>query len=164
MMRYRDGRAWMTNVALGLLGVGLTLLARQFVQEYDHFWLGFNGTSELSAILYVAAVAIVLTQPVNRATLWLVLGFAVAMRAMTVFADPFTSSDIYRYVWDGIVQHAHINPYRYVPGNPVLTFLRKPNQEIFDNINRRDYARTIYPPVAQMIYWAGTFFRRPCRR
>jgi len=154
----REGRAWMTNVALCLLGVGLTLLARQFVQEYDHFWLGFNGTSELSAILYVAAVAIVLTQPVNRATLWIVLGFAVAMRAMTVFADPFTSSDIYRYVWDGIVQHAHINPYRYVPGNAALTFLRAPHQEIFDNINRRDYARTIYPPAAQMVYWAVTFF------
>ncbi len=100
-----------------------------------------------------------MTQPVDRATFAIVIGFAVAMRAMTVFADPFTSSDIYRYVWDGIVQHAHINPYRYVPGNPVLTFLRKPNQEIFDNINRRDYARTIYPPVAQMIYlWAVTFF------
>ncbi len=148
----------MTNAALCLIGVGLTLLARQFVQEYDHFWLGFNGTSELSAILYVAAVAIVMTQPANRATLWIVLGFAVAMRAMTVFADPFTSSDIYRYVWDGIVQHAHINPYRYVPGNAALTFLRAPHQEIFDNINRRDYARTIYPPVAQIIYWAVTFF------
>jgi alpha-1,6-mannosyltransferase len=148
----------MTNAALCLIGVGLTLLARQFVQEYDHFWLGFNGVSELSAILYIAAVAIVMAQPANRATLWIVLGFAVAMRAMTVFADSFTSSDIYRYVWDGIVQHAHINPYRYVPGNAALTFLRAPHQEIFDNINRRDYARTIYPPVAQIIYWAVTFF------
>ncbi len=154
----REGRAWMTNMALCLIGVGLTLLARQFVQEYDHFRLGFNGVSKLSAVLYVAAVVIVLTQPVNRATLAIVLGFAVAMRAMTVFADPFTSSDIYRYVWDGIVQHAHINPYRYVPGDPALMLLQKSNQNIFENINRRDYARTIYPPVAQIIYWAVTFF------
>ena len=30
--------------------------------------------------------------------------------------DPLLSSDIYRYVWDGKVQAAGINPYRYVPG------------------------------------------------
>ena len=156
--RLRDGRSWMTNAVLCLLGVGMTLLARQFVAENSRFWLGFNGVSELSALLYVAAIVVVLTQPVDRATVWIVLGFAVAMRVMTVFAEPFSSSDIYRYVWDGIVQHAHINPYRYVPGDAALTFLRAPHQEVFDNINRRDYARTIYPPVAQMIYYCATLF------
>ena len=45
-----------------------------------------------------------------------------------------------------------------MPGDPVLSALRAPNQEIFDNINRRDYARTIYPPVAQIVYWAITWF------
>jgi alpha-1,6-mannosyltransferase len=105
------------------------------------------------------ADAVVLTQPVNRATWGMVLGFAVALQMMTLFADPFQSSDIYRYVWDGVVQHAHVNPYRYVPGDAALAFLRAPdNQDIYDNINRRDYAVTIYPPVAQMIYWLVTWF------
>jgi len=151
-------RAWLTNVALIGLGCGLVWLARQFVVEHTHFAMGFSGVSERSAVLYVAAVAIVLTQPVNRWTLWIAIAFAVAMRAMTLFAEPFLSSDIYRYVWDGIVQHAAVNPYRYVPGDAALTFLRAPHRQVFDNINRRDYAHTIYPPVAQMIYWAGTFF------
>jgi alpha-1,6-mannosyltransferase len=154
----RVGRAWMTNAALCLIGAGLVMLSRQFVIENDHFVMGFSGVSGWSAWLYVAAVIVVLTQPVNRATVWIVLGFAVAMRAMTVFAEPFLSSDIYRYVWDGVVQHAHVNPYRYMPGDKALTFLRAPNQDVFDNINRRDYARTIYPPVAQMVYWGVTFF------
>jgi alpha-1,6-mannosyltransferase len=149
---------WMTNALLCLLGVGLVGLAWQYEQEHVHFWIGFNGVSAWAALLYLVAAAIVLTQRGNRATLWIVLGFAVAMRAMTVFAVPFSSSDIYRYVWDGIVQHAHINPYRYVPGNKALTFLRAPHQYVFDNINRRDYAHTIYPPVAQMIYYCVTFF------
>ncbi len=70
------------------------------------------------------------------------------------------SSDVYRYAWDGVVQHAHINPYRYVPGNPVLTFLREPNQDLFDSMNRRDYAHTIYPPVAQMIFYCVTWIER----
>jgi rSAM/selenodomain-associated transferase 1 len=151
-------RGWVTNALLCVIGVGLVWLARQFVIEDDHFVLGFSGVSGRAAWLFVAAVIVVMTQPVNRATIWIVLGFAVAMRAMTLFAEPFLSSDIYRYVWDGIVQHAHVNPYRYVPGDAALSFLRAPHQEIFDNINRRDYARTIYPPVAQMVYWAVTLF------
>jgi alpha-1,6-mannosyltransferase len=151
-------RGWVTNVLLCLLGVGLVWLARQFVIEDDHFVLGFSGVSGRAAWLFVAAVIVVLTQPVNRATLWIVLGFAVAMRMMTLFADTFLSSDIYRYVWDGIVQHAHVNPYRYVPGDPALHYLVAPNSDVFELINRRDYARTIYPPVAQMIYYAVTLF------
>ena len=39
-------------------------------------------------------------------------------------APPFLSSDIYRYVWDGQVQAAGINPYRYVPADPALAGLR----------------------------------------
>jgi hypothetical protein len=139
----------------------LLLLTREYVWEYGgagHYVIGASGCSGWSVWLYVAAVVVVLTQPVNRATIWIVLGFAVAMRAVIVFADPFSSSDIYRYVWDGVVQHAHVNPYRYVPGDPALSWLRAPNQDVFDNINRRDYAHTIYPPVAQMIYWLVTFF------
>ena len=154
-------RPWLTNAVLCGLGFGLLLLTREYVWEYGgagHYVIGASGCSGWSVWLYVAAVVVVLTQPVNRATIWIVLGFAVAMRAVIVFADPFSSSDIYRYVWDGVVQHAHVNPYRYVPGDPALSWLRAPNQDVFDNINRRDYAHTIYPPVAQMIYWLVTFF------
>ena len=158
MTETHPARAWLTNAILCALGVGLLLMAKQFVSESDHFTIGFSGVSGWSAWMYVASVLVIVTQPFNRATLWIVLGFAVAFRLMTLFADPFLSSDIYRYVWDGIVQHAHVNPYRYVPGDPALAYLRKPNQDVFDMINRRDYARTIYPPVAQMIYAAVTFF------
>lgn len=156
--RWGDGDARITNAALCVLGVMLVLLAHQFVSEIDHFTIGFSYVSLLSVCAYLGAVLIVRTQPVDRATLRIVIGFAIAMHAMTYFTDPYLSSDIYRYVWDGIVQHAHISPYRYVPGNPILTYLRAPNQEIFDNINRRDYARTIYPPIAQMLYWLAVFF------
>ena len=158
----RAGRAWATNAALCLMGLTLVVLSRQFVSEGDHFTIGFDVCSELSAMVFVAAAVIVLTQPVNCATLWIVLGFALAMRMTTLFAEPFASSDMYRYVWDGIVQHAHISPYRYVPGNAALNFLHGPGQdgnaEIFQGINRRDYAVTIYPPVAQMVYWLATWF------
>ncbi len=156
--RWHEGDARVTNAALCLLGLALVVLTHQFVAEITRFRIGFSGVSLLSVFVYLGAVLLVRTQPINRTTLGIVIGFSVAMHAITYLCDPTLSSDIYRYVWDGIVQHAHVSPYRYVPGNPALIYLREPNQEIFDNINRRDYAPTIYPPVAQMIFWLATCF------
>ncbi len=78
------------------------------------------------------------------------LGFGVLMRAMILFAPP-NSTDVYRYVWDGRVQAHGISPYRYVPADPALAQLRDP--DIYPEINRKEYAPTIYPPAAQAVYF-----------
>lgn len=150
-------RPWQTNAALVLIGAGMFALSRQLVVEYHHYAIGYSGVSGCSAILYIVAVWLVLTQPINRLTFPIILTVAVACRVIPLFAEPHLSSDVYRYVWDGIVQHAHISPYRYIPGDEHLAFLRAPHQHIFDNINRRDYARTIYPPAAQLFFYLVTF-------
>ena len=155
---WHAGDARVTNATLVLLGLALVVLAHQFTLEMSHFVLGFDKVSLISVLVYFSAIMVVRTQPLNRATMGIVIGFSIPMFAVTYLTEPYLSSDIYRYVWDGMVQHHFINPYRYVPGNPALTFLRAPNQDIFDNINRRDYAPTIYPPVAQMLYWLATYF------
>jgi hypothetical protein len=149
-------RPWQTNAALLLIGTALFFLCRQLVSEYNQYTIGFSGVSGWSSILYLAAAFLILTQPVDRFTFPIILAVAIACRLAVLFSEPYLSSDIYRYVWDGIVQHAHISPYRYVPGDPVLQFLRAPNQDIFDNINRRDYAHTIYPPAAQALFYLIT--------
>ncbi len=89
-----------------------------------------------------------------RAGLILVLGLAIAMRLAIVGADPLLSTDIYRYVWDGRVQGAGINPYLFVPADPALAGLR--DTAIYPHINRADYAVTAYPPVAQMFFFGVT--------
>ncbi len=150
-------KAWQTNAALLAIGTALLLLTRQLISESDHFTIGNSGVSGWSVILYAAAVWLILTQPVDRYTFPIILTVAIACRLVTVFPEPFLSSDVYRYAWDGVVQHAHISPYRYVPGDKVLTFLREPNQDLFDNMNRRDYAHTIYPPAAQFLFYLITF-------
>jgi alpha-1,6-mannosyltransferase len=157
-LQWSVARPWQTNAALLLIGAGLFLLARQLVSEYDrHFTIGFSGVSGWSSILYLGAVFLILTQPVDRFTFPIILTVAVACRLATLFAEPYLSSDVYRYVWDGVVQHAHTSPYRYVPGDSALVFLRGPNQDVFDNINRRDYAHTIYPPAAQALFYLITW-------
>jgi alpha-1,6-mannosyltransferase len=158
LMRWHEGRAWLTNATLCALGIGSVGLAGQFIAEQRRFTIGFSGVSGWSDVLYVAAVLMVLTQPVNRWTLWIVLAFAVVMRGRVLSSRPFLSTDIYRYVWDGIVQHAHISPYRYVPGDRALVFLQERYPQIYEHINRKEYAHTIYPPVAQMVYWLATLF------
>lgn len=155
---WHDPRPWHTNAALLLIGLALFFLSRQFLAEYDIYRFGFDGVSAAMSILYLVACWLVLTRPVDRFTFPLIVTVACACRLAVLYSDPFLSSDIYRYVWDGVVQHAGINPYRFVPGDSALAFLREPNLEIYNNINRRDYAHTIYPPAAQAIFYLITLF------
>jgi alpha-1,6-mannosyltransferase len=83
-----------------------------------------------------------------------VLAVAALLRLAVLLAPPYLSDDINRYLWDGRVEAAGINPYWYVPADPHLAALR--DQTIFPNINRSDYARTIYPPVAEYVFFVGT--------
>ncbi len=104
--------------------------------------------------LYLAAAWLVWRNDLPRGALGVVLAIAVLMRLMTLLAPPYLSNDIHRYVWDGRVQGSGINPYRYVPVDEHLAFLR--DDTVFPNINRNNYAHTIYPPVAEMIFFMVT--------
>ena len=157
---WTDLKPWHLNAALIVFGCGLVGYTRQLIFEDARYIIGNAAVACCSMLLFLGAVAVFLIKPrnVDRWTFPIILTFAIACRVVTLFPDPFLSSDVYRYVWDGVVQHAHINPYRYVPGDPALTFLRAPNLDVFNSMNRRDYAHTIYPPAAQMIFYAITFF------
>ena len=75
---------------------------------------------------------------------------ATLLRLAFVFQTPALSGDVYRYIWDGRVINAGFNPYLHVPADPALTALRDPDQ--FYLIDKRDYAVTIYPPMAEAIF------------
>lgn len=106
-----------------------------------------------AGVLYAGAVWRVLR--VAGAALPAVLLLALAMRLLTFASPPLLSTDIYRYIWDGKVQAAGINPYLYVPAAPELTRLRDNGtgaEAIYPNINRAGFAPTIYPPAAQALF------------
>jgi hypothetical protein len=108
--------------------------------------------------LAAGGVALLATRLAERTrdarAFWLIVAVAVLLRAILLFVEPLLSSDIYRYVWDGRVQAAGVNPYRYFPAHEALASLR--DAAIYPNINRADYAVTIYPPVAQMFFFLAT--------
>jgi hypothetical protein len=112
---------------------------------------GFVLLACLQGVIYFAAVTLLL-RGAKTPRLSMILGVAVLLRLMVLVFPPFLSNDIFRYIWDGWVQLAGINPYRYIPDDPRLAFLR--DAAVFPNINRAAYAHTIYPPAAQ-IFFAG---------
>jgi len=133
-----------------LTGVGLW---RQHLYDTD----GFTILALVQGAFYLAAVALTWRGGLSRRALPGVLAVAAFMRLAVLLAPPYLSDDINRYVWDGRVEAAGVNPYRYVPADPHLAALR--DETIFSHINRADYAPTIYPPVAEYIFLLGTRWR-----
>ncbi|MFJ1566580.1 glycosyltransferase family 87 protein [Streptomyces erythrochromogenes] len=104
----------------------------------------------------------------------LVVAGAVAVTVTGLLGPPRTSTDSYRYAWDGRVQSAGVSPYDHPPQDPGLAQLREPwlfptgvacQGPDLAHIPPRDGLRhctrinrpavhTIYPPVAEAYFLA----------
>ena len=127
---------------IGVYGIGYGAALDQFV-----------ALTAVQGVIYLAAVAIVLRSRAEN-SLRLILTIALLLRMPALVTAPFLSNDIFRYIWDGWVQGAGINPYRYVPADPHLALLR--DAAVFPLINRAGYAHTIYPPAAEFCFAAAS--------
>lgn len=139
-----------------LAGTGAMLVVLTLVTPFAFETFGDNAFIALTiaaGLLTIAATRLAERAPLDR-TLWLIFALGIALRAYVLLFEPLLSSDIYRYVWDGRVQAAGINPYRYFPADEALSILR--DAAIFPHINRADTAVTIYPPVAQFFFFIVT--------
>ena len=141
-----------------ILGAAAQRLPDDIGAMTDGRTVAYVAWTVAAGALYAAAVALVLrAQTPGRRTLAAVLLLAAAMRFVTILPPPLLSTDVYRYVWDGRVQAAGINPYLHLPAAPELLPLRDAASgpaAIYPNINRAYYAPTIYPPFAQAIFAA----------
>ncbi|GAC1444347.1 MAG: hypothetical protein NVS3B26_16130 [Mycobacteriales bacterium] len=115
---------------------------------------GLMGVIGLWWAVYAVAVACVLRLP-RRLAVGLLLMLAVAVRLAAIAPKAPLSDDLYRYAWDGVVQTAGIDPYRYSPAATALTNLHDPwlwppagAGHSRTQINRPN-VRTIYPPAAE---------------
>lgn len=67
---------------------------------------------------------------------------------------PTLSDDIYRFIWDGRLLDAGIDPYAQIPeyyleyGKEIIGI----SQSLFDKLNSPQYF-TVYPPLNQLIFW-----------
>ncbi|MEU4836334.1 glycosyltransferase 87 family protein [Streptosporangium sp. NPDC023615] len=89
----------------------------------------------------------------RRAGAWVVAG-GIAVAATGLAAPPSTSTDSYRYAWDGRVQAAGFSPYDHAPADPALAALRDPwlFPEDGGTLINRPAVHTIYPPLAEVYF------------
>ncbi len=104
-----------------------------------------------AGLAWVAAAVVVQRLPSSRAQLAIVALVALALRAPAWIAAPAHSDDVHRYRWDGKVQRAGINPYRYPPDAPELAWLRDAEWRRINNPS----LPTIYPPLAEAAFAAS---------
>src|SRR5947209_7515042 len=89
---------------------------RQSVDDLD----GFVALAAVQGGVYFIAVWLAGRAESPRSSLALILIVAAAMRLAALLSPLYLSDDVYRYIWDGRVVGAGINPYRYVPTDPHL--------------------------------------------
>lgn len=141
-------------VAALLVSVHVALASRLLADDTSLI----DRCQPIEVAIYAIAVWIVLRdeggdRKLRRRAVVLILGVAALLRVIVLPINP-VSTDINRYVWDGRVQGAGINPYLHVPADPSLKSLR--DDAIYPKINRKEYAPTIYPPLAQIVFYLAT--------
>jgi Glycosyltransferase family 87 len=131
----------------------------------------------IGAWLAFLAAAWLLRKVPRRTAVALILLGGIALQAVAASAPPKYSTDSYRYIWDGRVQAAGIDPYQYVPAATQLTGLRNdflfypgaqycvsshPAAELTAGCTRinRPTVPTIYPPVAEA-YFLAVYYLHP---
>ena len=109
-----------------------------------------------------AVTAFALMRAPRRAAVAAALVLGTVAGIVSLVHTPVLSDDLYRYAWDGRVQAAGINPYRYAPDDPALAGLRDdwlwPSAQECAAIGKnapctrinRPSVPTIYPPGAQL--------------
>lgn len=84
----------------------------------------------------------------SRRTVWVIVAVGIAMRLTLAPVRPITTSDIYRYLWEGRVVHAGYNPFSDAPDSPRLAPLR---DSLWKQVQYK-YVPAAYPPVAQYVF------------
>ena len=132
-------------------------------------------------IAFLTAAWLLRKVPRRTAVALILLG-GIAVQAAAVSAPPQMSTDLYRYIWDGRVQAAGVDPYQDVPAATQLDGLRNeflfyprgeycvkasyvtrhPAADLTPGCTRinRPAVPTIYPPVAEA-YFLGVYYLHP---
>lgn len=150
--------------ALLLIGLGLGLMVgmRQIAALGDvrhhlpafYVWFGVAFGCYVATLGVVARLARASLSRRRRGLLLALIGLAALSARLCLWPmTPTLSDDIYRYCWDGRVQQAGLDPYRYPPNADALAFLRQPQ----DALINFPHLRTVYPPVTQQAFHLGAW-------
>ena len=150
----------MTGLLVEICFVGMALL-RDLLENMVPF-LALYG---MACLAYGAAVyslslcdegavgpsAAALRGSAGRRTLPLTLGLAILFRVTLLFTTPPTlSTDVYRYIWDGRMTNAGVNPYAHAVNSPLLDRFDSPQRALVNH----SWMASPYLPAAQAFFAA----------
>ncbi|TWD84543.1 uncharacterized protein DUF2029 [Kribbella amoyensis] len=129
--------------SLAAAGSVAVLASAATVVTAAHRW--WPNVTLLFAVLTVGAVAWLVTRtPQGPRALPGLLVVAAACQVPGLLSAPITSTDAYRYVWDGRVQLSGSSPYSHVPLDDALADLRDP--VLFPGLSPADRSWIAGPP------------------
>jgi len=117
-------------LALGML---ILLVARPSLDPARLLPLALVG----GAWIAFACAAWLLRKVTLKLAVGLILVGGIALQVVAMTGPPQNSSDSYRYIWDGRVQAAGIDPYLYAPGDEGVAQLR--NDFLWSSTKRGHY-------------------------
>lgn len=94
----------------------------------------------------VMVLGYVMALGIRSASLLLVFGVALMVRLILLPMPP--GDDVWRYIWEGLVQIQGVNPYNVPPDSEALLALRP---DWWGRINHPEVT-AIYPPLTQLIF------------
>jgi hypothetical protein len=101
-----------------------------------------------SAVFLVTAPALLRASLPGRHLTGL-LALLFVLRATFLFTTPVGSDDVYRYLWDGKVQAAGLNPYLHPPAAPAL---RPLHSDTLPRLVNHPTVKTPYFPLAEWVF------------
>lgn len=140
------------TAALALLGLALAVIYAALA-----LWDGYRTRPVLALALILLAFVIYLLAIATGRPLSGAGPFAIALvgglmfRLILLPEPPFLSDDFFRYLWDGQVQAAGLNPFRHAPADAAVAGI---DDALRARVNH-PRVPTIYPPLAQLAFLAA---------
>ncbi len=105
-----------------------------------------------SSVVYWLLVRAASRAELSDRMLALILMVLFAVRFSFLWMEPVASDDVYRYMWDGRVQAAGINPFQFAPTDEHLKFL---HSERLPSLVNYPHMKTIYFPLSQWLFYVS---------
>ena len=134
-----------------------------FLAVISYFYLGYFIERQQFDLLFglyflVFSSFIYLIKYYNNPKNLFVIG--IVFRAIFLLATPFLSQDFYRFIWDGRLIVAGINPYEYLPDeiiNSIANF--SDSRLLFDKMGGLSASHfSNYPPINQLFFAIAAVF------
>ena len=164
----RRRAAWIATGGALLAGALATLaFGDAFAYEIDVAdtpvaWLVAVGMA--SGAVYLALPRLIRMSHPSAPLIAGMIGLGFALRLAMLPSTPILEDDVYRYLWDGAVVSAGIDPYAHAPSEVLantlgddigdgaaLARLAGESGVVLERVNH-PHLRTIYPPAAQAVF------------